>query len=346
MLQSLGHEGDDAAVALANRLLAVVAKPYDIDGNHLTVETSIGIALAPDHGTESNQLLKKADLALYKAKSDGRNDWCLFQPDMELKARERLELAMDLRESLIHQQFEIHYQPVVSTATEELVSMEALVRWPHPHRGMVQPDEFIPLAEDTGLIIPLGEWVLRNACLQAASWPAHLSVAVNLSPVQFRTGDLVEIVKSALRDSKLPTQRLELEVTEGVLLQHNEENLKVLHQLKELGISIVLDDFGTGYSSMSYLRTFPFNKIKIDRTFVAELGRRDDCAAIVSAVSGLARSLNIAMTAEGVETTEQLTLLRAAGCGLAQGFLFGRPRLGSELTFDSPPQRWRSVIAS
>ncbi|HVG50238.1 MAG TPA: EAL domain-containing protein [Xanthobacteraceae bacterium] len=338
VLQSLGQEDDTPAIRLANDFLEIVAAPFDVEGHHLTVETSIGIALAPDHGSESNQLLKKADLALYKAKAEGRNGWCLFQPEMEQKARSRLELAIDLRESVARQNFEIHYQPVVCTTTQEPVGMEALVRWRHPVRGMVQPEEFIALAEDTGLVIPMGEYVLRQACTEGAHWPSHLALAVNLSPVQFRTGTLVDIVKGALRDSRLPPHRLELEVTEGVLLQHNEENLKVLHQLKEIGISIVLDDFGTGYSSMSYLRTFPFSKIKIDRTFVAELGVRDDCAAIVSAISGLARSLNIAMTAEGVETTEQLTLLRAAGCGLAQGYLFGRARPASELKFGGAPQ--------
>lgn len=198
---------------------------------------------------------------------------------------------------------------------------------------MVGPENFIPIAEDTGLIVPLGEWILEQACQDAAGWPSHLRVAVNLSPVQFKNGNLVNCVKRALAKSGLPPTRLELEITESVLLQHNEANLEVLHQLRKLGIAIVLDDFGTGYSSMSYLLTFPFDKIKIDRKFVSEVTHRDECAAIVSAITGLARSLNMATTAEGVETREQLVLLRAAGCTLAQGYLFGRPCPEPELQY-------------
>jgi EAL domain-containing protein (putative c-di-GMP-specific phosphodiesterase class I) len=234
---------------------------------------------------------------------------------------------------------------VVSVTTENVVGVEALLRWRSPGGELVAPGSFIPLAEDTGLIIPLGEWALRRACKDAACWPSDVRLAVNLSPVQIRGGDMVETVKRALKDTGLPANRLELEVTESVLLQHNEQNLTVLHELQNLGIAIVLDDFGTGYSSLSYLLSFPFDKIKIDRTFVAELSRRSDCAAIVSAVSGLARSLNIATTAEGVETTEQFTLLRAAGCTLAQGFLFGQPCSNTVLEFGHP-QVFRTRVAS
>jgi EAL domain-containing protein (putative c-di-GMP-specific phosphodiesterase class I) len=314
-------------------LLHIIATPFVIEGHLLTVETSIGIAIAPDHGLVANELLKRADLALYRAKSHGRNGWRVFEPAMEQQARSRLELAMDLRGAVQRDEFELHYQPVVALTNEQTVGAEALVRWRGPRGELIAPDQFIPLAEDTGLIIPLGEWVLRRACQDAATWPSHWRIAVNLSPVQFRGTDVVALVKKTLAESGLPAKRLELEVTESVLLQNNEQNVRVLHQLRELGIAIVLDDFGTGYSSMSYLLTFPFDKIKIDRTFVAELPSRQDCSAIVSAVCGLARSLNVSTTAEGVETPEQAALLRAAGCTLGQGYLFGKPVPNDQFTF-------------
>jgi diguanylate cyclase (GGDEF)-like protein len=337
VLQAIGEAGADDAVALAKMLLQVISQPFDIDGHHLAIETSIGLALTPDHGLVANELLKRADLALYRAKSDGRNGWRVFEPDMERAAHAQLALAMNLRNSVAREEFELHYQPFVEMTTETVIGAEALVRWRDGKGGLTAPNHFIPLAEDTGLIIPLGEWVLRRACRDAAGWPSHIRLAVNLSPVQIRGSDIVEMVKRTLAQSGFPAARLELEVTESVLLQHNEHSLKALHQLRELGIAIVLDDFGTGYSSMSYLLSFPFDKIKIDRKFVAELPRRNDCAAIVSAVSGLARSLDIATTAEGVETAEQLTLLRAAGCTLAQGYLFGRPCANAELEFGDKP---------
>ncbi len=336
VLQFIGDAGADAAVALAKKFLQVISEPFDIEGHHLAIETSIGLALAPDHGLVANELLKRADLALYRAKSNGRNGWRVFEPDMEQEANTRLALAMSLRNAVAREEFELHYQPVVTTANENVAGAEALVRWRDGARGLIPPSQFIPLAEDTGLIIPLGEWVLRRACQDAASWPEHVRVAVNLSPVQIRSGDFVDVVKRTLEETGLPANRLELEVTESVLLQHNEQSLRVLHQLRELGVAIVLDDFGTGYSSLSYLLSFPFDKIKIDRAFVAELPKRNDCAAIVSAVSGLARSLDIVTTAEGVETNEQLVMLRAAGCTLAQGYLFGHPCPNAELDFGGP----------
>jgi diguanylate cyclase (GGDEF)-like protein len=332
VLQDISDCGLDGAAELAEALLHIIATPFVIEGHLLTVETSIGIAVGPNHGLVANELLKRADLALYRAKSHGRNGWRVFEPAMEQQARSRLELAMDLRGAVQREEFEVHYQPVVSLANEQIVGAEALVRWRSPRGDLIPPNQFIPLAEDTGLIIPLGEWVLRRACHDAASWPSHWRVAVNLSPVQFRGTDIVALVKKTLAESGLPAKRLELEVTESVLLQHNEQNIRVLHQLRELGIAIVLDDFGTGYSSMSYLLTFPFDKIKIDRKFVAELPSRHDCSAIVSAVCGLARSLNVSTTAEGVETPEQASLLRAAGCALGQGYLFGKPGPNAELT--------------
>jgi diguanylate cyclase (GGDEF)-like protein len=346
VLQALGTGGAAEANELASKLLRVVSEPFDIDGHHLTVETSIGLVLAPDQGLQADELLKKADLALYRAKSDGRNGWRLFESEMEREARARLALAMDLRDSISREEFELHYQPVVTVTGQTVIGAEALVRWRSAERGLVGPGNFIPLAEDTGLIIPLGEWVLRRACEDAVRWPAHVRVAVNLSPVQIRSGRLAEFVRQTLLDTGLPAGRLELEVTESVLLQHNDENLRVLHELRELGIAIVLDDFGTGYSSLSYLLRFPFDKIKIDRSFVAEMPRRRDCAAIVNAVTGLARSLDIDITAEGVETAEQLTLLRSVGCTLAQGYLFGAPRPNGEFDFGPAQPAIRRAAAS
>ena len=337
--------GEEEAIPMAERLLQVIAQPFDLDGHRLTIETSAGIVLAPDHGLETNELLKKADLALYGAKADGRNSWRLFEPEMEREARARLTLAMDLRNAVAREQFELYYQSVVSVATGAVVGAEALIRWRDARRGLVDPASFVALAEETGLIIPLGEWILRRACTDAAGWPAQLSVAVNLSPVQIRHGNLVEFVKGVLAETGLAPERLELEVTESVLLQRNEENLSVLYELQQLGISIALDDFGIGYSSLSYLLSFPFDKIKIDRKFVAELARRNDCGAIVSAVSSLARTLNITTTAEGVETAEQLALLKAAGCVLAQGHLFDRPRSNLEFDAGQAPRPRRNAVA-
>ena len=333
VLQIIAAVDISEVMQLVTKLLQTIAQPFCIASHQLTIETSIGVALAPLHGLNGDELLKKADLALYRAKSDGRNRWRLFENEMERHAQSRLTLAMDLRNAVHNEEFELHYQPVFESVSETMVGVEALVRWKNAKRGLVGPQEFIPLAEETGLIVPLGQWILQQACRDAAGWPSHLTVAVNLSPVQFRSGDLVDRVKQALAVSGLPPQRLELEITESVLLGNNVENLEVLHRMRNLGIAIVLDDFGTGYSSMSYLLSFPFDKIKIDRKFVSEVARRNDCAAIVNAVTGLARSLDIATTAEGIETPEQLVLLRAAGCTYAQGYLFGTPRPKSELQF-------------
>ena len=262
----------------------------------------------------------------------------LFKTEMEVDARRHYELENDLRHSVTRDEFEVYYQPLVDTSTTEMRGVEALLRWNHPQRGAVSPAAFIPAAESTGLIMLLGELVLRQACRDAAQWPEHIKVAVNLSPVQFRRGDIVATVTAALDESGLAPERLELEITESVLLTKDESNLVKLHALKGLGISIALDDFGTGYSSFSYLQTFPFDKLKIDQTFIADLTTRSDSAAIVCAITALARILNIKVTAEGVETPEQLALLRAAGCNLAQGFLFGRPRPAAELSFAAQPR--------
>src|SRR5262245_55910577 len=249
VLQKVGEPGTSEAIALAGTLLAVIGKPYEIEGHQLTVETSIGIALTPDHGLAAEQLLKKADLALYRAKSDGRNGHCLFEPQMEREAYARHELVADLRNATARGEFELYYQPFVAIVDKATIGMEALVRWRHPQRGMVPPGDFIPLAEETGLIKPLGEWILRAACAAAAQWPSDIRIAVNLSAAQFRKCNLTHMVADALTWSGLAADRLELEVTESVFLEHNEENLGMLHELKSLGVSIVLDDFGTGYSS-------------------------------------------------------------------------------------------------
>src|SRR5467141_2540367 len=288
-----------SALTTAKLLLEAVAAPYDIDGHKLDVATSIGVALAPEHGTDVDQLIKSADLALYKAKSEGRNTCRLFETAMGAEAHSRRALESDLRDAFDRGELELHYHPIVEIRANEIASVEALIRWRHPQRGMIAPGDFIPLAEETGLIHALGKWVLRQACADAAGWPSHIRVAVNLSPIQFRRGTLTDAISEALRDSGLPAERLKLEITESVLMEGNAENIGTLHRLRGLGISIVLDDFGTGYSSLSYLRMFPFDQIKIDRSFVSELSSNTDCAAIVSAVAGLGRSLHVATVAEG-----------------------------------------------
>ncbi len=339
ILQTIEGNQRDGAVGMANRLIETISAPYDIDDHQVVIGTSIGIAMAPADGSDGDQLLKNADLALYRKKSEGRNGYHFFEVELEIEARTRHALEIDLRQAIAGNQMEMHYQPVVSIATGEVCGIEALVRWLHPQRGTIMPDEFIPLAEETGLIVPLGQWILQKVCADAAYWPPHLKVAVNLSAAQFDKGNLVEVVAEVLAQSGLAPDRLELEITETVLLRRDEPQLGVLHHLKSFGVGIVLDDFGTGYSSFGYLQMFPFDKIKIDRSFVRELCSRADCAAIVCAVIGLARTLDIETTAEGVETPDQLELLRAAGCGLAQGYLFGRPCRNSELGFTSPTAR-------
>jgi diguanylate cyclase (GGDEF)-like protein len=336
ILQTMDGDPRDAAATLANRLLAAITAPYELAGHQVTIGTSIGIALAPEDGNDGDQLLVRADLALYRAKSEGRNGYRFFESAMEAEVRARRAIEADLRAAVEHGEFELHYQTMVDIATQQPRVAEALVRWRHPQRGLVPPNQFITLAEETGLIVPLGIWILRQACRDAVNWPAHIKVAVNLSVAQFRKGDLSDIVAQTLAETGLSPDRLELEITETVLLEKNAENLAVLRHLKSLGISIVLDDFGTGYSSLSYLKMFPFDKIKIDRSFVEELASRADCAAIVGAVISLGRSLDIGTIAEGVETAEQVALLRAAGCREAQGFFFSRPVPVGDLVLTSP----------
>jgi diguanylate cyclase (GGDEF)-like protein len=338
ILQPVDKNQRQEALAVADRLIRLIGAPYEIEGHQIVIGISIGIALAPEDGTDATQLLKNADLALYRAKSEGRNDYRFFEHKMDAAARLRRALEMDLRNAIANEEFEIHYQSIVNVASLKTCAVEALVRWRHPERGLISPDKFIPLSEEIGLIGTLGEWILRRACTDAAGWPDDVKLAVNLSAAQFRDENLVGIVERALQASGFPVHRLELEITESVLLQKSTGTLDILHRLKALGLNIVLDDFGTGYSSLSYLRMFPFDKIKIDKSFVQEMPNRADCAAIVSAVTSLGRSLQIDTTAEGVETPEQFTLLQAAGCTQAQGFLFSRPQPASELEFGARAQ--------
>ena len=322
-----------AAKLLAERIIEMLRQPFEIDGGNISIGTSIGIAPAFEHGTESEDLLKMADLALYRAKSSGRNGYCFFDPEMSEIASARQEIESDLRCAVQQNEFELHYQPIVDSKTRRICSAEALVRWRHPTKGLIYPDLFIPLAEETGLITQIGDWVLRAACIEAATWPTEIKVAINLSLVQFRKTNLPDLVMRVLADTGLPPERLELEITETALIESAAECLPALRQFKAMGITIVLDDFGTGYSSLSQLAMFPFDRIKIDKSFTQNMTKRSECAAIISATLTLAQSLDIATTAEGVETVDQYRLLRLAGVTSLQGYLFKRPGLASEIDF-------------
>jgi diguanylate cyclase (GGDEF)-like protein len=321
----VGTERYQDAKWLAQRLARTLKDPFDIDGHRIDIGASIGIAMAPMDGVDADQLLKKADMALYAAKNGGGGDHRFFALEMEEAAQERRALELDLREALASEQFHLHFQPLVDLRTGRVTTCEALLRWNHPSRGMVPPSVFIPIAEETGLIIALGEWALLRACFEAAKWPKSVKVAVNLSPVQFRDRGLALQVVSALAKSGLPAQRLELEVTERLLLEDNDGTLATMEQLKNLGVGISLDDFGTGYSSLNYLRKFPFQKIKIDQSFIAGLGEERDAQAIIGAVAGLGARLDKIVVAEGIETEEQMKQVRTHGCHEGQGHLFGEP---------------------
>jgi diguanylate cyclase (GGDEF)-like protein/PAS domain S-box-containing protein len=327
----IGRSEEAAARALAGRLVEVISAPYEIDDHQIVIGVSIGISLSPQDGSNPDELLKNADLALYRAKADGRGTYRFFETGMDARAQARRLLEMDMRAALQRDEFQPYYQPIRDVASDRVVAFEALLRWNHPQRGLISPLNFIPLAEETGLIIQLGEFVLQSACADAASWPDDIGVAVNLSPVQFKNPNLIASVTEALDKSGLAARRLELEITESVLLQNSEATLTTLHDLRAMGVRISLDDFGTGYSSLSYLRSFPFDKIKIDRSFVSELATREDSVAIIRAVTGLGRSLGIVTTAEGVENDAQLELLRREGCTQAQGYLFSMPRPASDV---------------
>ena len=310
---------------LATKLVEMISEPYDLNGKHVVIGASIGIAITPGDGADPDQLLKNADMALYLAKKEGRGTHRFFEPEMDARLQARRGMEIDLRSAIINGQFKLMYQPIFQIETKEINAFEALIRWDHPERGRISPADFIPLAEETGLILQIGEWVLRRACSQAAKWPSSINVAVNLSPTQFKNRKLVQTIINALASASLSPGRLELEITESALLQNDSGTLGTLHQLRGLGIRVSMDDFGTGYSSLSYLRSFPFDKIKIDGSFVRDMPQREDCKAIVRAVASLARSLNVPTVAEGVETQEQFDMARAEGCNECQGFLLGRP---------------------
>jgi len=330
IMQTAMKEPIDAA-ALARRVREAITPPFDVAGHQIVIDASIGIAIAPSDGDDPDQLLKKADMALYGAKSEGRASYRFFEQAMDTRVKARRILECDLRKALVAGEFESYYQPVVDLKSRQINGVEALLRWHHPERGLVLPGDFISVAEEIGLINQIGEWVLKKACADVAGWPIAVSLAVNLSPVQLRSNNLVPIVMQALASSGLPPTRLELEITETVLIQETEKTLATLHQLRGLGVRIAMDDFGTGYSSLNYLRKFPFDKIKIDRCFISGLSESEDSVAIVRAVTDLASSLRMTTTAEGVETQEQLDTVRQLGCGEVQGFLFSAARPAVEI---------------
>ncbi|MBR0739849.1 EAL domain-containing protein [Bradyrhizobium liaoningense] len=330
VLQS-GLTRPEDAVMLAKRLLEAIADPYLLDGHSVVIGASIGIAMAPGDGDESEKLLKGADMALSRAKLDARGSFAFFEAALDAKAQSRRKIEVELRDAIQNDVLRPYYQPLIDLQSGRITGFEALVRWPHAERGMVSPAEFIPVAEDTGLINPLGGLMLRRACQDAATWPDDVRVAVNLSPLQFRSGNLLSMVTDALRHSGLPPRRLELEITETLLLEKSAQVLATLHALRALGVRISMDDFGTGYSSLSYLRSFPFDKIKIDQSFVRDLGANREAQAIIRSIVSLGKGLGVTITAEGVETEAELSCLRAEGCDEAQGFLFSKARPNAEI---------------
>jgi diguanylate cyclase (GGDEF)-like protein len=317
--------------ALVTQVFDAIREPYECLGHQLTTDASIGIAIAPAHGVDLDQILKNADLAMYAAKTAGRRTYRFFEPDMEARVRARRELEMDLREAIADGGLEVYYQPCVGLQDNKITGCEALLRWRHSERGMISPAEFVPIAEDTGLINQIGEWVLTKACAEAATWPDDVKLAVNVSPVQFKSGTLALKIVAALAASGLPANRLELEITEAVLIRDDEAALAILHQLRAIGVRIALDDFGTGYSSLSYLQRFPFDKIKIDRCFVTDIAEPGGSSCIVRAVVNIAAERHMTTTAEGVETQQQQELLRALGCSEMQGYLFSPPKPAAEI---------------
>jgi diguanylate cyclase (GGDEF)-like protein len=316
---------------LVGRIYEAIRKPYDCGGHLITTDASIGIALAPQQGADLDQLLKNADMAMYEAKADGRRTYRFFELSMDARVKTRRILELELRQAIMDGGFEVYYQPLVNLRDNKISSCEALLRWRHPKRGMISPAEFIPIAEETGLINQLGDWVLNTACTEAVNWPGHVRVSVNVSPVQFKSQTLALNVASALAVSGLAPERLELEITEAVLIRDDEAALALLHQLRELGVRIALDDFGTGYSSLGYLRKFPFDRVKIDKSFVHDVRVSGDATAIVRSVTKLCQALDIATTAEGVETAQQFDGVQANGCTDVQGYLFSPPVPAAEI---------------
>jgi len=330
IVQSGAMRPEDA-VLLARRLLEAIGDPYLLDGHSVVIGASIGIAMSPGDGDESERLLKNADMALSRAKNDFRGTFSFFEAEMDARAQTRRKIEIDLREAIQNDVLRPYYQPLVDLATGRITGFEALVRWPHPERGMISPGEFIPVAEETGLIHAVGVLMLRRACMDAAGWPDDVRVAVNLSPLQFRVGNLLSLVMDTLKQTGLAATRLELEITETLLLDRSSQVLATLHALRSLGVRISMDDFGTGYSSLSYLRSFPFDKIKIDQSFVRDLGANRDAQAIVRSIISLGKGLGVVITAEGVETEAELGCLRHEGCHEGQGFLFSRARPNAEI---------------
>jgi diguanylate cyclase (GGDEF)-like protein len=323
LLRPIERPGD--AAAIGERIIKAMSSPFNIDGQQIQIGASVGIAIAPEDGDSADALMKNADMALYRAKNEGRSTFHFFERGMDASIRRRREIEAGLRQAGARGELRLEFQPLLGLKENRVTCLEALLRWDHAEQGAITPTEFIPVAEDTGLIVPIGEWVLREACRTAVRWPAAPRVAVNLSPVQFKKGKLYETVVAALSESGLPADRLELEITESLLMSDNEPTLQTLHRLRALGVRISMDDFGTGYSSLSYLRSFPFDNIKIDRSFMRDLGRGADSLAIVKAVIGLGHSLGMSVTAEGVETEEQLNAVREQGCNEVQGFYFSPP---------------------
>ena len=325
-------ETEAEVVELVTRIFDAIRMPYECLGHQVTTDASIGVALAPQHGSDLHQILKNADMAMYAAKSAGRRTYRFFEPEMDAQVRARRILEIDLRQAIADGgALEVYYQPCIGLQDDKITGCEALLRWRHPERGLISPVEFIPIAEDTGLINQIGEWVLMTACAEAATWPDHIKLAVNVSPVQFKSGTLALKVVAALAASGLAASRLELEITEAVLIRDDDAALAILHQLRAIGVRIALDDFGTGYSSLSYLQRFPFDKIKIDRCFVTDIEQPDGSSSIVQAVVNIAAARRMTTTAEGVETTQQQQLLRALGCSEMQGYLFSRPKPAAEI---------------
>jgi diguanylate cyclase (GGDEF)-like protein len=321
----------EAAALAAHQIIEVLSAPYDISGHRVTIGVSIGISLAPGDGAASGKLLKSADVALYRAKTEARGAWRFFEAEMDARLQARRSLELDLRDALEKDELEVFYQPIYDLAEDRVSGFEALARWRHPTRGLVMPAEFIQLAEEIGLISPIGEWVLRRACAEASSWPAHITLAVNVSAMQFKDASLIQAATDALAAAGLPAHRLELEITESVLLADNVATLAILHTLRGHGVRIAMDDFGTGYSSLSYLRAFPFDRIKIDQSFVRDLTSAGGPGPIVRAIRTLADCLSMRTTAEGVETYEQLKWLREEGCHELQGYYFSRPVPAAEI---------------
>lgn len=321
----------DVASSVAERVIAALSLPFELNSLRISVGASVGIALTTGKATSADQLLKHADLALYRAKNDGRGTYRFFEPEMDRQLQARSSLVSDLRRALSLQEFELLYQPILDIRGNFVRSFESLLRWRHPVRGLISPAEFIPLAEETGLIVPIGEWVLRQACSDAVRWPSNINVAVNVSGIQFKSTSLLKAVAGALAVSGLSARRLDIEITESVLLRDSTATLAILHQLHAYGVRICMDDFGTGYSSLSYLHSFPFDKIKVDRSFTIGLPDKPDAVAIMRAISGLARSMRITTTAEGVETAEQFSSLREMGFDEIQGYFISRPRPVHEL---------------